>query len=278
MSEQFLTRESPGGPARRQPNAASALRTTGSVHVRQAIDREAVDRFRGYIDGCMHAIMSPDVEWHESLDRAGLIEFVERCGNFKLLTGNELGFPLLDIVGTVFATDILGAYCDYLECDEVAVSFEYAFARVLDPAPLPSDSPYHQDCFAVGADPIVNTWVTLDDAGDTAPGLEIVDHRVTDIYLPTEQPSSNHAGAELDAASVERLYGDYMWQPVCEAGDALVFDGRTIHRTWKTERMTQSRRSLEFRTMAVENMPGVWRANPHATFDRQGRNLSLHLR
>ena len=223
----------------------------------------------------MHQIMSPDAEWDYTLDRTALINFIETCGNFKLTTGSMLGFSLHDIVSAVFSSGIVGAYCDYLECDEVAVSFEFAFARLAHPERSLSDSPYHQDSFAVGADPVVNTWITLDDAGDIAPGLEIVKQRVHDIYMPTDHARTNHALAELHTQSVERLFGDHMWRPVCAPGDALAFNGRTIHRTWKTGDMTQSRRSLEFRTTPADSVPDVWRTRPHAIFNRQGEVLSV---
>ncbi len=221
--------------------------------------------------------MSPDAVWEERFDRSALRDFIKTCGNFKLISGSVLGYELHDIIGAVFSTDILGAYCDYLESDEVAVSFEFAFARYARPGWTLADSPYHQDSMAVGADPIISTWIPLDDAGEETPGLEIVHCRVDDIYKPTEHARTNHGAAELDEASVTRLFSDYLWRPVCRAGDALAFDGHTIHRTWKTESMTRTRRSLEFRTMATGLMPEIWRTHPHATFSGQGNVLSMYV-
>ena len=277
MTAQSLTQDPPPAVVPECCGIAESLRDSGSVHIKQAIDDTDVQLFRGLFDDCMHQIMSPDADWDDSLDRTALINFIKTCGNFKLITSSVLGFPLHDIVGAVFSSSVLGAYCDYLESDEVAVSFEFAFARLAHPERSLSDSPFHQDSLAVCADLIVNTWVTLDNAGDAASGLEIVRQRVHDIYAPTDDARTNHALAELDTQSVERLFGDHLWRPVCAPGDALAFDGRTIHRTWKTEDMTQSRRSLEFRTMAAHRMTDMWRTHPHAIFNRQGDVLSVFV-
>ena len=246
------------------------LRQFGSVHMKQAINSADVQRLGSLFDKCMRIIMSPDAGCISDDDRSLIVEFIETCGNFKLIAGYAMGQPLHDIVGAFFSPAVLEAYCDYLERDELVVSLEFAFARLAHPQPVPSDSPYHQDSLAVCADPIVNTWITLDHAGDAAPGLEIVNRRVHEIYTPTERPLTNHAPVELDADSVSQVYGDNLWRPICAPGDALAFDGRTIHRTWKTKRMSKSRRSLEFRTMAAHRMPDMWRNNPFILIHRAG--------
>ena len=270
LNDQPVENASPSGGLAGDCDVEGLLRQFGSVHIKEAINSADVHRFRNLFDKCMDTIMSPDADWDPKINRSGLVEFIETYGNFKLITASALGYPLHEIVGVFFSPAVLEVYCDYSESNELAVSFAFAFARLAHPQPMPSDSPYHQDSLAVCANPIVSTWITLDPAGDIAPGLEIVGQRILELYAPTQRPQTNHGRTELDAESVSQLYGDHLWRPFCAPGDALAFDGRTIHRTWKTKHMSKSRRSLEFRTMAAHRMPDLWRANPYILVNRNG--------
>ena len=49
---------------------AESLRDSGSVHIKQAIDVDDVQLFRGGLDDCLHQIMSPDADWDDTLDHS----------------------------------------------------------------------------------------------------------------------------------------------------------------------------------------------------------------
>jgi hypothetical protein len=52
----------------------------------------------------------------------------------------------------------------------------------------------------------------------------------------------------LDEDAVLAAYGSQsLWHPALGPGDALVFSGTTIHRTYVTPNMTEPRMSIEFR-------------------------------
>ncbi len=84
-------------------------------------------------------------------------------------------------------------------------------------------------------------WIALTPCGADAPGLEWVDAQQPRLLRPAElEPGA--VAARYDAALFRR--------PVMLPGDALVFDGRLLHRTHWDPAMTQQRTSLELRFFA----------------------------
>ena len=83
--------------------------------------------------------------------------------------------------------------------------------------------------------------------------------RDSDTALPiTDAPATNHARTEIDAAVVERHYGDRLWHPEFNAGDAMLFDSKCIHRTHVTPAMSGVRYSVELRFVATSLAPPEW--------------------
>jgi len=96
---QSLTQDPPSETVPEGGGIAESPCDSGSVFIKQVIGPSDVRLYRDLIDGCMHKIMSSDTDWYEILDRTALVNFIKTCGNFKLISGNVLGFPLHDIVG-----------------------------------------------------------------------------------------------------------------------------------------------------------------------------------
>lgn len=89
-------------------------------------------------------------------------------------------------------------------------------------------------------------WIALTPCGDDAPGLEWVDAPQPRLLRPAElQPEA--VAARHDAVLFRR--------PVLQPGDALVFDGRLLHRTHLDPAMTRPRTSIELRFFA-QPLPG----------------------
>jgi hypothetical protein len=103
---------------------------------------------------------------------------------------------------------------------------------------------WHQDGSFLGADVrTMNVWVTLSRCGGDhpAPGLEIVPRRFDEI-LPVEGWSRAGISFELiDQIAAETP----VLRPAFEAGDALMFDERFVHRTFLDASMTEVRFALE---------------------------------
>ena len=90
-------------------------------------------------------------------------------------------------------------------------------------------------------------WISLTPGcGRTAPGLQWVDAELDELVLPTE----------LSADAVAARFGNASFHHAeLEPGDALLFDGRLLHRTHLTPAMTQPRLSLELRFFRADALP-----------------------
>ena len=124
-----------------------------------------------------------------------------------------------------------------------------SFVRCMAPGPNVQALPFHQDQ-AVLRRPLLNIWAPLDPCGVTAPGLEVVR-----IYCPDLLDSGGDAAAlipvervRLDKSVVLKRFGrEALWHPSLLPGDALIFPGTTIHRSYVTAEMTERRLSVELR-------------------------------
>ena len=85
---------------------------------------------------------------------------------------------------------------------------------------------------------VVTCWIALTPCGLDAPGLELVTDRVDRMLSPTQL---------ADGAVELRWPTSRRTQPVLEAGDALVFSGDVLHRTFVSAAMTETRTSIELR-------------------------------
>lgn len=103
---------------------------------------------------------------------------------------------------------------------------------------------WHQDGAFLGAGiRSLNIWLSLNDSGVDAPGLEVVSKRLEGIV------EAGTEGADFDwsvsDAVVAREAGEAIARPVFEAGDALLFDHLNLHRTGTTPAMTRTRYATE---------------------------------
>ena len=103
---------------------------------------------------------------------------------------------------------------------------------------------WHQDGAFLGAGiRSLNIWLSLNDSGVDAPGLEVVSKRLERIV------DAGTEGADFDwsvsDAVVAREAGDSIASPIFKAGDALLFDHLNLHRTGTTPEMTKTRYATE---------------------------------
>ena len=111
-----------------------------------------------------------------------------------------------------------------------------SYVRCMEPGPNIQELPFHQDQ-AVLHRPLLNIWVPLDPCGVTAPGLEVIR-----VYCPGLLESGGDAAAlipvervRLDESVILKRFGhEALWHPALLPGDALIFPGTTIHRSYVT--------------------------------------------
>ncbi len=109
--------------------------------------------------------------------------------------------------------------------------------------------PFHQDQTILGCR-LLNIWIPLDPCGRDAPGLEVVWESWRELLQPAPAEDARFPveRVRLDPATVVGRYGeDACWRPEFRVGDAMVFAGATIHRTYVTPHMTANRMSVEIR-------------------------------
>jgi hypothetical protein len=121
--------------------------------------------------------------------------------------------------------------------------------------PITSGTDWHQDGAFLGEGiRTCNVWLTLSHCGDDAPGLDLVPARLPLVETGTE-------GAQFDWSVgppvVERAAGDAgIVRPIFEAGDALLFDERFLHRTAVGPDMRKDRYAIETWFFAPSHYPG----------------------
>ncbi len=114
---------------------------------------------------------------------------------------------------------------------------------------------WHQDGAFLGDEiRTVNVWLTLTHCGDDAPGLDLVPDRMHQIV----ETGTN--GAIFDwsvgPGTVEQVAGRAgIVRPIFEPGDALLFDGRLLHRTAAEPTMRHDRYAIESWFFAPSHYP-----------------------
>jgi hypothetical protein len=111
-------------------------------------------------------------------------------------------------------------------------------------SPVPSLTGWHQDgSFLDEGVRTVNVWVALSACGGQRPasGLEIVARRLHDILPADSSVYRSYLSPEVVAEAAEGAFV----RPEFDAGDALMFDERLLHRTDLPAGLTDSRYALE---------------------------------
>ncbi len=121
--------------------------------------------------------------------------------------------------------------------------------------PVDAGGEWHQDGAFLGHDiRTVNAWLSLTRCGVDAPGLDLVPRRIPEIV------ETGSGGAyfnwSVGPGTVEQVAGSTgVIRPIFEAGDALLFDERFLHRTAAEPAMAQERYAVESWFFAPSRYP-----------------------
>lgn len=176
-------------------------------------------------------------------------QFVRDSGGLWTACSPRMLFELLEVVDD---TGIGQLMTDYLGERPLLAANKCTLRRV---PPETVTGGWHQDGAFLG-DHVgsFNFWLSLSRCGRDAPGLDIMPKRVDEVLTPGE-------GAQFDwSLSDEAVHDASAGEPiVCpdfEAGDALLFDHRLVHRTAASDDMTRSRYAIESWFFAPSAYPG----------------------
>jgi hypothetical protein len=145
-------------------------------------------------------------------------------------------FELVDDTGVgAVITEVLG--------ERPFLSANKCVLRRVPPADMPGG--WHQDGAFLGSEiSALNLWIALTPCGQTAPGLDIVPKRFERILEPGGDKAF-FKWSLSDEDVEEAAEGAGIVRPVFEAGDALLFDHRLVHRTASSPAMPECRHAIE---------------------------------
>ena len=104
---------------------------------------------------------------------------------------------------------------------------------------------WHQDGAFLGVGVrALNVWIALSECGESAPSLDVVPRRLEDIVATGTEGASYPWSVGNDVAA--RVAGSAGWRrPHFQAGDALLFDDKLLHRTGADPEMQEPRYAIE---------------------------------
>jgi len=121
--------------------------------------------------------------------------------------------------------------------------------------------PFHQDGSYHSRDPrqhdSLTTWLPFLDCGVDAPALQLVPHRLDEILPLPEGKQMPYLFC--DEEEVLQRFGARLWAPVMRAGDVLLFDGFTVHRSYITAGMVRERNNADLRVFPKSRPPDLGR-------------------
>jgi hypothetical protein len=240
----------------------AAILDHGSVHVRGLFDADLVGRMKAGIDRTFDA----SVEYGKAQEAGDEDEWSRRpeaawYQPFRPLPGYSFGggrnwnrnntaiwaadsprivFELIESFDRLGISEMVGSYLG----ERPAISMNKTVLRRVPPRGGGAD--WHQDGAFLGDDiRSLNVWLSLSDCGVTAPGMDIVSKRLSEI-VPTGTGGANFDWSVAPDVA-ERAAGgpEGIVRPRFQPGDALLFDHLNLHRTATEETMSDPRYAIE---------------------------------
>jgi hypothetical protein len=241
---------------------ASAIQHHGSIIVRGLFGPEACAAVRHSIDEAFAGAAA--VAGEKQFDPTPwYAHFVPQRGQGYKLSGVDRLF--VNEGFGVLAVDAPRALLRYLDClvDAGIDKFLYEYfgerpaisakKSTLRRTPHNAPAGWHQDGHFLGNDiRALNIWAAFSRCGVDAPSLDVFAKRF-DYFVEAGGP-----GLPKDAISEESVAGcglEHVVRPEFDAGDALLFDEKTLHRTGVDKAMTKTRYAVEMWFFAASKFP-----------------------
>lgn len=126
---------------------------------------------------------------------------------------------------------------------------------VLRRVPITTGTDWHQDGAFLGTGiRVVNVWLAVTDCGIDAPGMDLVAKRIPRILETGTNGAQYDWSVGPETLIIERL-DQHVLSPVFEAGDAIMFDQFSLHRTGIRDGMTKTRYAVEAWMFAPSTFP-----------------------
>ena len=231
----------------------------GAVVVRGLLGPQDVTRIRSAMDEARDARSRAQADPPEGDGAPAFVPFRP-----KKKTAGQKGKPhlvrlvdaprvLTDVLATYHRLGLIDAAAGYFGEPAVLTANKSVLRYLEVPRMIPTD--FHQDGRFMGAETrAANVWVTLDDCGTTAPGLDVVPRREPRIH-PTGN-GDNGFDWTLSQGEVEAMAGDVgIHRLDLRAGDGLLFDHFLVHRSAHDRAMTQMRHAVECWLFAASHAP-----------------------
>jgi hypothetical protein len=211
----------------------------GAVHITGAIEPTILESMRG-------AYANVFREWKKLADENALPDHLIRPYKRGFA---HLANPAFDskAVGALVPETFRRAARSYLGSEPQIDGSSHV--RSITIARPDAHLPFHQDQTVLKR-PVVNIWIPLDACGESAPGLELVVGVGQEQLVPSppKDPYFFVERAQLDEAEIRSRFGaEAFWTPIFKPGDAMLFVGSIIHRTYARPAMTLDRMSVEVR-------------------------------
>jgi hypothetical protein len=186
---------------------ASALQHHGALLVRGLLDEETVARLRTHLHPASLQIILP----------------VPPDADARQLA--EVDALLTSVASAYERSGLMPVVRDYLREPPVAAANRIVVRRV---SAEDAGLGWHQDGQFYGICSALSVWTALDDCGHDGPSIGFVPQRVGRVLAADPGLRSN---PDVKRAVDELLDGRPFVEPLLRAGDTLLFDELTVHRT-----------------------------------------------
>lgn len=245
--------------AEMEKNGFVVLRSVLKVELVESLRRDLSTEFSRLWDIRNHLSESLrlSLERNEMPAHDEMARFRLEPTNYRHLTGSE---ALVEII-------------EFLAGSKFYWHFPTQF-REMDPKNSDGILPFHQDYSYNSRYPkMIVSWVPLDDCGLNAPGLEIVGKNLGGKFVHSADGRWEHGISEND---VRNLIGEYQsYRPVMKRGDVILFNERTLHRTFVNKEMVFTRMSQDARAIPMESISAAAHENRWYIDPRTGMKVKV---
>ncbi|NNE74960.1 MAG: hypothetical protein HKN26_14945 [Acidimicrobiales bacterium] len=239
---------------------ASGLAHHGSVLARGLLDNARVAELRATVDRAFAAAdrkredaeaeTSPDLVPFEPEEKYSFGIFERAFANFGSgVLGVDSPHAMFQMIEALEAAGMADLMMDFFG-ERPAFSVKKTTLRRTEPDTVAG---WHQDGAFLGTETrALNIWTALSPCGVDAPSLDVF-ARNFDHLVPTGGPDIYDWSVSDETAGTYGL--EDVVRPVFEAGDALLFDHMTLHRTGVSPSMTKTRHAIEMWFFAPSTYP-----------------------